>query len=312
MESITKSFEYNTLDHKWLARDYLQRHMNRKKELPDRPRENVRYDQQRPDGTTDSAPKEDPLLLTLNSLAISSFNYYRDHIDVFRTDPSLQAVTALCSEIDHSHRVDGLDVEVFRLSHTFNQIIESNRKMLKCYDCGTNDRAMFLKLIDTHRGLPFISNEEQVRMKEQYRVTYAEPVAEALRCKEALLATSSDTVFIISLSIQSFGHVWIIEKRFVRPDHAPHNTPPVPRYHHYQSSLRSHLVLDFIESKDYGRDLHQSLDIEQFFGGLVGLLGRTEAWDDAQYRTFCNLFAFHPVSIVNDPKPGFCYTYVTY
>jgi hypothetical protein len=116
----------------------------------------------------------------------------------------------------------------------------------------------------------------------------------------------ADTVFIMSLAIQSFGHVWVIEKRFQPAPGINH------RYHHYQTSLRSHLLLDFIESKDYGRDLHQSLDTDRFFSDLVYILTKQEAWIDSDYRLFAKMFAFLPVSEVLKPSPGFSYTWITY
>lgn len=277
-DRIKKSIDYGALDHKWLIRNYLW-----EKGQGELTEEDQKWYQH----------------------AVSPFNYVLEHYKVFQEDDSLRTVTGLCSnEVLTLHTEHG-DSQVFHLSNVFNQIIESTRGLHKCYDCGTNARAMFLKLIETHRGVPFVTHNEQVRMKREYQVTndQAKVAQQMKECLDRLLTVQQDTVFIMSLAIQKFGHVWIIEKRFIQG---------VPRYHHYQTSLRSHLLLDFIEAKDYGRDPHQSLDVVRFFDDLKSILSNTRPWQEEDYRLFAKMFAFIPVSQVTEPKPGFSFTSVTY
>lgn len=283
-DKIKRSLDYGALDHKWLARNYLD----------DRQRNQRKQQVQR----TEQEQEQE-----LYHMATSAFDYFMKYRDVLQSDPSIRSITELCSNEGHRINVQEDDDNVFHLSNVFNEIIESTRALHRCYDCGTNARAIFLKLIETHRGLSYITHEEQQRMKNEYQVKRRGVKDHIERCLQRIIAAESDTVFIMSLAIQSFGHVWVIEKRFFDGS---------PRYHHYQTSLRSHLLLDFIEWKDYGRDLNQSLDLEQFFGDLTYILTKRTKWTDQDYRIFAKLFAFIPVSEVTDPNGGFSYTWITY
>ena len=267
---IKRSVDYGALDHKWLARHSL---------------------------SLGAVPKE------IVDMAYSAFDYYQQYQHTIKSDPSLAALTSMCSKEDHINDVDLQDNTVFHLSNVFNQIIDSTRVLHKCYDCGTNARAMFLKLIETHRGINFITHEEQQRMKHEYLVKRTGVAEEIKKCKDKLLSLDRNSVFIMSLAIDSFGHVWVIEKIV---DSAK------VRYHHYQTCLRSHLFLDFLEYKDYGRYPDQSLDLDDFFADLTDILTVNEPWIDSDYRLFAKLFAFLPVSSVLNPNPGFSFTWLSY
>jgi hypothetical protein len=138
-------------------------------------------------------------------------------------------------------------------------------------------------------------------MKREYLVNMTEPVRVINECKNKILNVKKDTVFIMSVSVQGFGHVWVIEKRFI---------DSVPRYHHYQSSFKSHLLIDFIERMDYGREPMASMDISKFMDDTAYLMGIQTAWTDADHRLFAKLYAFVPVDKVTQPTPGFCYTWI--
>lgn len=272
MDKIQKSIEYGALDHKWLARDMLSN-------------------------------DKGILNMDLYKIATSAFDYYRNYKHVLETDPSIKAITELCSMNELETDVTVVDNQVFHLSHVFNQIIESTRAMHKCYDCGTNARAIFLKLIEAHRGNKYITHEEQQRMKDEYLVTRKRVKDKLLEAKSILEDSRTDMVMIMSLAIQDFGHVWVIDKRV---------TGTKCRYHHYQSCFRSHLLLDFIEHMDYGRYPDQSLNLDQFFSDLNKLLCKNKSWTDNDYRLFAKLFAFLPVKPIDVPKPGFSYTWIEY
>ena len=291
IDKILKSIDYDALDHKWIAREYLQKHF--KEDIGETTRSEGR----------ETETEQSNLVNFLRGISNSAYEYYHKHNKTFSEDISLKIVTTLCSDPVLMEDVEYEDSQVFHLSHVFNQIIKSTRGLHKCYDCGTNARAMFLKLISENRGVNYISHIEQQRMKDEYLVKKSNISEEIKKCHQRMENVTTDTVFIISLAVQSFGHVWIIEKKFISGR---------PRYHHYQTSLSSHLLLDFIESKDYGRNLEQSLDINRFFKDLDCLLAIKEEWKEEDYRLFAKMFAFIPVSKVTKPDPGFCFTSITY
>jgi hypothetical protein len=236
------------------------------------------------------------------NIALSSFRYYYVHYDNITKDASLNAVTTLCTSSLNSVDVDSNDSEVFYLSHRFNKLVKSNRKLLKCYDCGTNARAVFLKLIETGRGNRKITAQEQERMSREYVVHKVNPIKYLKECLSKLMKDDGkNMVCIMSVSIDDFGHVWVLEKKYINGK---------VRLHHYQSALGSHMVIDFIESMDYGADPMKSLNIESFGDKLTELLSVTEPWKDEHYRIFAELFAFMPVSPVNNPSPGFSWTWI--
>jgi hypothetical protein len=293
-EKIKKSISYGALDHKWIARDYLYR-----LQQADTGPEQTRLEKRRI--IANLTERESYLY----EIATSAFDYYMTYHDVLVSDPSLRSITEMCSGDEHSINVQESDDRVFHLSNVFNEIIESSRALHRCYDCGTNARAIFLKLIETHRGLSYITHAEQTRMKDEYLVKKQKVHTEIEKCHRVLREAQSNTVCIMSLAIESFGHVWVIEKRFIAG-------LVEPRYHHYQTSLRSHILLDFIENRDYGRNLNQSLDIDQFFSDLTCILTNKDKWQDSDYYLFAKMFAFLPVSEVTHPDPGFSYTWITY
>ena len=269
---IIRSLEHGSLDYKWLSRNYIN-----------------------------FAP---PVIVkTLRDIADSSFRYLDEHKAVLTGDSSLAAIIRICNDRILMRQLEFIEGNLFFLSRMFNQVSQSGRKLLECYDCGTNARAMFLMLLKTHRGALYLSHEEQVRMQDEYRLDEKDPIGAISECQRRLESMTKDCIFIMSFSIQEFGHVWIVEKRFINGK---------PRYHHYQSSLTSHLILDFIEDRDYGRDPGQSLDTRTFFDDFRKIMSVKRVWRKPDYKLFCKLFAFYPVNPVTDPYNGFSYTYIVY
>ena len=140
-------------------------------------------------------------------------------------------------------------------------------------------------------------------MKREYVVRKTNVPELIDQCFSKLKSMNSDAVFIMSISINDFGHVWVIEKRFILGK---------PRYHHYQSTLNSHLFIDFIEHKDYGRNLQQSLDIDEFASDLTQISLLRGDWTDDNYRLYAKLFAYRPKNDVNMTSSGFAYTWIKY
>ena len=296
MDKILKSFEYSALDHKWQARYYLKENGWDINRLLKKGQLQLTLQEEKSDPPTG-------IEAVMLKLALSSFSYYYLHNDNIINDSSLSAVTSLCTSSLNSMDVNSDDKQVFELSHIFNRLIDSKRKLLKCYDCGTNARAVFLKLLMVGRRQSRLKlrKGEKERFSREYVVNKSDPLMPLSDCWSKLKVNDGkDIVTIMSVSIESFGHVWVIEKRYFNG---------VPRYHHYQSALNSHMLIDFIESMDYGADPMKSLDIDYFFGELSDLLAYKTSWKDKHYRTFAELFAFMPVSPVTTPDTGFCWTW---
>jgi hypothetical protein len=165
---------------------------------------------------------------------------------------------------------------------------------------------VFLKLIQVGRGDSTlkISKSEQIRMRNEYIVDKITPLVPLKACLNKLKTTDKiNLVLIMSISVESFGHVWVIEKKHFNG---------IPRYHHYQSALNSHMLIDFIESMDYGADPMKSLNVEHFFNQLASLINYKDAWTEEQYRLFVQMFAFIPVTPITRPEMGFSWTWASY
>src|SRR3989344_1976986 len=139
-KKIDRSCKYGTLDYKWAIREYI--FSNRK--------ERSRF------------------MNMLTSLSDSSFLYYAKYRDTIEKDASLKAITMFCTNPELTVNLHISDADLEFLSELFNQMLHSTRTLHRCYDCGTNARAMFLKLISTHRQQPYLSPNEQIRMLKQY------------------------------------------------------------------------------------------------------------------------------------------------
>ena len=300
MDNLINSFKYNALDHKWYARNYLtENNWSLDRLLKSNPHgikiESLHIDKS----------KKTILEIIMLKIALSSFRYYYLYYDNITSDRSLKAVTSMCSSSLNTIDVDSDDKEVFYLSHVFNKILESSRKLLKCYDCGTNARAVFLKLIQVGRGESDvnISYKEQERMQKEYLLNKIDPLTPLKACfKKLSTDDGKNLVVIMSISVETLGHVWVIEKRYFEDR---------IRYHQYQSALNSHMLIDFIESMDYGADPMKSLNIDYFFKELTSLITFKEAWTEKQYKLFVKLFAFLPKNVKN-PEMGFSWTWADY
>lgn len=314
LDKIELSLAYNSLDHKWLSRNWLSTCWEKLRKNESSPN----YDSRRIDEDMKciSNPNVIPLL---DGIANSAFKYHEKYAKVLKKDPSLSVITELCHDDGLRYNVLQQDDQLFFLSRVFNQIARSTRKLFKCYDCGTNARAIFLKLIKHHRGAKYRSKQNPgipndgfyLTMDEQemLRREYTEPDLPPLECLAKwysdIKRVKKDTVFIMSLGLDNFGHVWVIEKRFIRGK---------PRYHQYQTCFRSHMLVDWIEHCNYGKNPDQSLDIDTFYKYLSELFSKTDAWTEEDYAKFVYLFAFIPVRHIaaGNTNASFSYSYITY
>ena len=271
MHSIEESFQLGTLDYYWIIRSNKNRNRN------------------------------------LTEIADYPFKYLNIYRNIIEKDISLNTVTSLCTCSVLSKNVDINDKEVFFLSQLFNQIIKSNRKLYKCYDCGTNARAIFMKLVKRNRGNLYLSPTEQTQMKN-YAPQQHNRLSELQNCYQKILNVTNSTVFICSIGIHKLGHVWIFEKKFnLNPD-----SDSDYRIHHYQSALNSHMALDFLVKMNYGEFPNKSINISLFFSKLRNIINHTNKWTPSIYRDFMDLFCFKPLNPIINPKPSFCWTFITY
>jgi hypothetical protein len=335
MEELIKSFDYSALDHKWLSRRNLMSNNWSLERLLNTNPDGLNLDLTYEDLTSNSnsnsnsnfnsnfnsnsnsfvklnpqqeeqGRKPTPLETIMLKIALSSFRYYYVHYENIINDQSLATVTSMCSSTLNTLNINSDDKQVFYLSHVFNRIVDSSRKLLKCYDCGTNARAVFLKLVQVGRQTPtlMLRAGEKQRMRTEYVVDKETPLIQVNNCLKRLLINDSlNLVLIMSISVENFGHVWVFEKKYFNG---------IPRYHHYQSALSSHMLIDFIESMDYGADPMKSLDVTHFFDQLTTLINVTGPWSEKEYRLFVKLFAFIPISKILNPQMGFSWTWLSY
>lgn len=233
--------------------------------------------------------------------ALSCFKYYEKYINNFNSDLSLKTISSLCNDTIHHFNVEFKDPKVTELSQLFNNMVDSNRKLLQCYDCGTVARSVFLSLIDVYRKISSLTEEEINRMKNQYSLDTKNPLVPATECYNTLTKINKHCIFICSVAFGDFGHVWTIEKILKSGKW---------KYYIYQSALNSHLLLDFIEMMDYANPSNEHLDINEYFSILFDLLKYKGKWKNKQFNEHIGLFAFKPLGIVNAENPGFSYTYI--
>ena len=272
-EALNKCLIYNcnTLDHKYHLRSYIERYGITEDNDPDKIHESTN----------------------------SCFKYYEKNKHILSQDISLNAILNLCSTNDHKYSVNVEDKTVTFLSELFNLKLRSNRKLFKCYDCGTNARAFFFSLIKAHRGSFDISPGEINIMKEMYYSRDSDVIKRIKACHAYMYNVKKDTVFICSIGVGKSGHVFIIEKRNSN------------RYHLYQTSLNSFLLLDYIEQKDYANKLTSGINIKYFFDSLIKLF-MTDKWGHPEKLLFTELFSFLPNHEIISPSFSFCWTFLTY
>lgn len=299
IEKIRRTKDYPILDFIYEARSYIARLKNS---------EDLR----------ESLTKE--IIDFLLPMSTFGYKYYEDHKEEIHKDISLRTVTTICNDKKFMDNVDLEDKTVTVLAHLFNDMVNSTRNLYKCYDCGTNARAMFLKLIKARRGKLCLTDAEVDRMNRQYSID-KDPKRSINSFREFAKEVENDTVFIFSIGLRQSGHVWVIEKRIITDEFGQ----KTPRYHHYQSCLNSHTVLDFIQHKDYANNPHQSLcaddpeaggdpdkGIDKFCNELIFIMTQTEDWTPDVNLRFAKLFAYLPYAPVVAPENSICWTYVTY
>jgi len=309
-DRINLCLDYQALDYKWIIRNFLT---NCSKKI----RSTLKDNDDRIDNTYTNNEVRGRGIMCLNmsneqglyDLANNTFDYYDKWKKTFDKEPSLSAITEMCNDLEYTYNVLKQDDQLYFLSRVFNRLTDTTRGLYKCYDCGTNARAIFLRLVKKHRGKDkdiFFTLEEQARMRMEYTIYGSvHPEKIVMEAYERLKSYNKSGVFIFSIGLDNFGHVWVIEKQFKKGN-------PTPRYHQYQSCFRSHMVMDFLAFKNYGEHPEQSLDIDDFFKKLHDLFIWKGPWTNKQYRIFSELFAFLPVYPIAEGKPSIGFTSIMY
>ena len=307
-DRINLCLKYQALDYKWIIRNFLTN-------CSPKIRSTLKINDNRIDNTyKENEVKGYGIMCSdmsdekkLYALANNTFDYYDKWKKTFDREPSLSAISEMCNDLEYAYDVLKQDDQLYFLSRVFNCLTDTTRGLYKCYDCGTNARAIFLRLVKKHRGNDkdiFFTLKEQARMRTEYTI-YGDihPEEIVMDAYKQLKNYTKPGVFIFSLGLDNFGHVWVIEKQFKHG---------VPRYHQYQSCFRSHMVMDFLAFKNYGEDPDQSLDIDEFFKNLYYLFVLKGPWSNKDYLIFSKLFAFLPVYPIMEGKPSISFTSIMY
>ena len=230
-DRINLCLAYEALDYKWLIRNFLTNCSSKIRPtlMDDDKRIDNTYEENemKGSGIMCSQMTDEPALY---ALANNTFDYYDTWKKTFLQEPSLSAITEMCNDLEYAYNVLKQDDQLYFLSRVFNRLTDTTRGLYKCYDCGTNARAIFLRLVKKHRGKDediFFTLKEQARMREEYTI-YGDvhPENIVVAGYERMKTYPKPGVFIFSLGLDNFGHVWVIEKQFKNGK---------PRYHQYQS-----------------------------------------------------------------------------
>lgn len=234
--------------------------------------------------------KDKELRSMVQRSSLSSFDYYNNHMDAITKDKSLAIVCDICKCQNTALTTTCVDHSVTELGHYFNEIAGSARGVKMCYDCGTVARAMFMNLIHGYRD--GLTDKEKKYIRSNYNPHRASPgaVLEEFYC--IIKRLKEHSVFIMSVGLDDFGHVWIFEK--VVDSMGRHKVIM------YQSSLNSFLLMDYIEYKDMANK-KDGINIDEFYQDMKHLIARKN-WSQYENKLFCKWFQFMPTSYVTSMK----------
>ena len=233
---------------------------------------------------------------TIQKSSLSSFDYYNKHKEAIEKDKSLSIACAICNCQNTALTTTCVDHSVTELGHYFNEVAGSARGVKMCYDCGTVARAIFLNLINGYRG--DLTPKEKKNIRDMYYPSRGSPlnIIEEFYC--TIKRMKEHSVFIMSMGLDDFGHVWIFEK--VVDMMGRHKVIM------YQSSLNSYLLMDYIEYKDMANK-KDGINIDDFYLDMKHLATRKN-WSDYENKLFSKWFQFMPTSYVTAMKMFlFCY-----
>jgi len=218
--------------------------------------------------------------------ALSPFIYIFENEGKIEKDISLKAICQLCTDPDLIYDVNHKDKQLSYLAHLFNQLIDSDRILLMCYDCGTVARGVFFQLVNAYRGQFLIRNDEIERIKDEYYMNkYPTDVSLSI-FRNNTQKIKKNCIYMCALQFgEKFGHIYIIEKVYIKEK---------PRYRIYQSCHQSYLLIDYIEHMNYANNIMSGIDIDDHINDLSHLL-LTEKWGQKEIDLFIKWFHFYPM-----------------
>ncbi len=289
-ERIIDDKKDGLLDYKWLIRLYLSKN---KKTIKDA----------LIDGNGHISADKHSLEFLLDE-AVSPFLYVLSHKNDIAKDKSLRAIVQLCTDIHLVYNVNFRDNQLDYLSHLFNSLVESDRVLLMCYDCGTVARGIFFQLINAYRGKFLIRDDEIDRIKNEYYMDKYLPDKAISIFRNNVHDIKKNCLYMCALQLgDKFGHIYLIEKIYIDGK---------PRYRLYQSCHQSYLLIDYIEYMDYASHPNQGIDIDQHIDDMYHLM-MTEKWDQHDIKLFTQWFHFYPMGrILPSDIKRFSSTYIVY
>lgn len=308
IEAIAINRQQNTLDHKWLIRMYLSKNTLISSYLnqtsPDLVDDLIIRDQIKYKSRSFDQVQSDDFIILLKE-ALSPFEYLSDNKSKIETDQSLNAITKLCTNSDLIYDIGYEDSTLSKLAQMFNDLVNSNRSLHLCYDCGTVARGMFFSLIKVYRGSFDLSKTEIDRITRDYRMDRFTPQKSLQIMKQNFAQIQQSCLYLCALQFgEKFGHIYIIEKRY-------HGKNPKPTYRLFQSCFNSYMLIDEIEYQDFANG-NGAIDIHEYENDMA-ILMQVKDWDQMTIETFCKWFHFYPSSrIFKSDVKKISTTYVIY
>jgi hypothetical protein len=234
------------------------------------------------------------------------FVYIAKHQKQIQKDKSLHAVCQLCTDVDHVVNIKRRDHRLAFLAQLFNQLVNSDRSLYMCYDCGTVARGVFLQLINAYRGRLTLSRPELDRLHRDYYMNRYHGAQGVEVLHDNVHKIKQNCLFLCALQHgEDSGHIYVIDKTYLAGQSHP-------RYRIYQSCLNAYLLVDYVESMDYGRDISVGVDIDQHLNHLHHLLS-TLIWKQPEIDVFIKWYKFYPHSGASPKdKKLFTSTYIIY
>lgn len=270
---ILQCLHNHSLDFKWSLRLFLSQNLKQiRKIMTEKEKE------------SDNFSSLQQGLQLLLYYAVSPFHYIRNNRDLIDKDRSLTAICQLCTHSDLIYDVDHTDQKLKCVANLVNQLIESDRTLIMCYDCGTVARGVFWALIREYRGQFILRPTELTRIRNEYYMSkYSTKIALNI-LSERIHQTKQNCIFLCALQIGNAGHIYVIEKYYFAQK---------PVYRLYQSNHQSYLLIDHLEYMNYAQYPAIGINIDQHLHDLRHLL-TTKQWQPHDYQLFAYWYWFYP------------------
>lgn len=231
----------------------------------------------------------------LAKVAFESYMVLKKTEPIWSKDKSISALVSLCQRQERD--LDFPDATVKLYSQIFNKILDSTRQLYMCYDCGTTARAMFIKLVKTHRASG-LTPLEQITIRRQYFQSSQSEKRLGELNKYLSDPHLKPGVVMCSIGLNELGHVFIIE--ILGPK----------KLRLYQSAHRAFTVIDSLAFDGLLKNPKLHLNWPQLNKDLSHLF-TTKPWTPSHTTLFNKWFHFVDHEIT-PTKIRFGYTSVSY